>query len=201
MSLRPQSSMSSTLRWRLLLLALVLLALIALSLAWRSEALAPWLSPQKLLTALQQGAQALGPLLMLGLMVLALVLAMPLSLLCLLVLAALGPWPGLALCFGAAALSACVSHGLGHALGHELLLRLAGPKVQLLSESLGRRGLRSVVILRLLPIAPFAVVNMVAGATHIRLWQMVLGTLIGMAPSTVFMAVFIQPLLDALLQR
>ena len=40
----------------------------------------------------------------------------------------------------------------------------------------------TVTGLRLLPVAPFTVVNMVAGAGHIRFWDFVLGTAFGMAP-------------------
>ena len=128
----------------------------------------------------------------------ALCLAVPLVLLSLLVIAAFGPPWGMALCFAGAGLSALLSHRLGHWLGHALLLRLAGPRVRLLSEALGRRGLLAVVLMRLTPIAPFAVVNMVAGATHIRPLQMLLGTWIGMAPSTLVMGLFLDPLLRLL---
>jgi uncharacterized membrane protein YdjX (TVP38/TMEM64 family) len=47
-------------------------------------------------------------------------------------------------------------------------------------------------------VAPFAVINMVAGASHIRLRQMLLGTAIGMAPGTLVMAFFVEQIVEAL---
>jgi uncharacterized membrane protein YdjX (TVP38/TMEM64 family) len=41
---------------------------------------------------------------------------------------------------------------------------------------------------------------MVAGATHIRALHMVLGTWIGMAPSTIVMGLFLDPLLAGIAQ-
>ena len=52
----------------------------------------------------------------------------------------------------------------------------------------------------MVPVAPFAIANMVAGATHIRLRDMLLGTALGMAPSTLVMAFFMQQIIAALRQ-
>jgi phospholipase D1/2 len=51
---------------------------------------------------------------------------------------------------------------------------------------------------RLLPVAPFAVVNMVAGASHIRLRDLMLGTLIGISPGTLAMTLFVDQITAAL---
>lgn len=37
-------------------------------------------------------------------------------------------------------------------------------------------------MLRLLPVAPFAIVNLVAGASHIRMRDFMIGTMLGMGP-------------------
>jgi uncharacterized membrane protein YdjX (TVP38/TMEM64 family) len=47
-------------------------------------------------------------------------------------------------------------------------------------------------------VAPFAIVNMIAGATHIRLRDMVLGTALGMAPGTALIGLFSGQIVDAL---
>jgi len=44
---------------------------------------------------------------------------------------------------------------------------------------------------RLLPIAPFSVVNAVAGASHIRLREFLLGTALGMLPGIFAIVVFV----------
>ena len=52
------------------------------------------------------------------------------------------------------------------------------------------KGLLAVTAVRLVPIAPFVVINVVAGAMRISLLNYVLGTLIGMLPGTLTATVF-----------
>jgi uncharacterized membrane protein YdjX (TVP38/TMEM64 family) len=54
--------------------------------------------------------------------------------------------------------------------------------------------------LRIVPVAPFAVLNLIAGAMRVRLRDYVLGTVVGMAPAVFAMALFAEGLL-ALLGR
>ncbi|MFY7865914.1 TVP38/TMEM64 family protein [Roseateles sp.] len=171
---------------RLLMLGLCLLALLGMAVYWSFSG--PDLKQS--LTQLQATALQAGPLWLLALFTLALTLAVPLGLLALLMIAALGPWTGFAAVIIGALLSASISHALGHLLGHQALQRVAGPKVRLLSQALGRRGFWAVVTIRMVPIAPYAVVNMVAGATHIRLRDLLLGSAIGISPSMLAMAFF-----------
>ena len=192
------SSHARRLKLRLAGLALLLLLLVALSLGWVH---APWreqIDPAQLLPKLRALGQHLGPWAVAALMTGALVLAVPLMLLTLLALAALGPVPGLLCTLAAGVLAAGLSHGIGHWLGHAALQTLAGPRLQELSQALAQRGLLAVLLIRWLPIAPFAIVNMVAGASHIRLRDMLLGTLLGMLPATVALAFFMEQLLRAL---
>lgn len=193
-----RAALAPALRWRLALLFVLLAGLLLLAWAWQQERWQAWLRGGEALQWLRMQAADLGPVAVWLMMSAALCLALPLVLLSLLVIAAFGPVWGMALCFASAGLAGLVSHRIGHVLGHELLLRLAGPRVLLLSETLGRRGLLAVILMRLTPVAPFAMVNMAAGATHIRPWQMLLGTWIGMAPSTLVMGLFLDPLLRLL---
>ena len=183
---------------RLFALLLCLAFLAALSLAWSGTSLRQSLSPEQLLPRLQALGQATGPGLTVFAFGLALCLAIPLTLLSFLVIAAFGPVTGFFCAMAGALLGAALSHGLGQLLGHEALCRIGGPRINQLSQSLGQRGVLAVVALRLVPIAPFALVNLVAGATHIRLRHMLLGTGLGMLPSTLVMAFFLNDLLLAL---
>ena len=181
---------------RLALLALLVAGLLGLAVFWSAGKL----ELDGLLAQLRSSGAALGPALATLGAALALTLAVPLSVLSLLLIAALGPWQGFACSMGAALLSSAASHAIGRSLGHQALQELAGPRVRQVSAALGGRGVWAVVTLRLLPLAPFAVVNMVAGATHIRLRHMLLGTAIGMTPSTLAMAFFMDTILRALQQ-
>ena len=48
-----------------------------------------------------------------------------------------------------------------------------------------------MTLVRMLPLAPFSVVNIVAGASHIGWRDFLLGTLLGMIPGIVVIATFI----------
>src|SRR3954467_923778 len=68
--------------------------------------------------------------------------------------------------------------------------RLAGPKLDRMIDVLKKYGLLAMTLLRLVPIAPFAVESMVAGAIHMRLWHVVAGTAIGLLPGTLATTIF-----------
>jgi phospholipase D1/2 len=75
-----------------------------------------------------------------------------------------------------------VSFHIGNWLGRDAVRKLAGARVNRLSERVAKRGIVAVVVLRLLPVAPFAIVNLVAGASHIRMRDFMIGTILGMGP-------------------
>jgi uncharacterized membrane protein YdjX (TVP38/TMEM64 family) len=52
-----------------------------------------------------------------------------------------------------------------------------------------RRGVLAVTAVRLVPLAPFIVESMVAGAIHMRLWQLSVGTFLGMLPGALMATV------------
>jgi uncharacterized membrane protein YdjX (TVP38/TMEM64 family) len=68
--------------------------------------------------------------------------------------------------------------------------RLAGAKLEKILQVLRRRGLVAMTALRLVPLAPFAVEGVVAGAIRVRLWEFMLGTAIGILPGTLTSTVF-----------
>jgi uncharacterized membrane protein YdjX (TVP38/TMEM64 family) len=55
----------------------------------------------------------------------------------------------------------------------------------------------AVAVVRNLPIAPFTIVNVVAGASRIKLRDFLLGTAIGMAPGILAIMLFTDRLLNA----
>lgn len=198
-----QSNMTSTdhrsaLRRRLAALLVMLVAAFLLAIAWTWMPLRAWLDVDQIVGALRAVGQSFGPVAAVAGFALALTVAIPLTFLTLVALVAFGPWGGVGCAVAGAAIGAAVSYGLGHVLGREALERLAGARVNLLSRRLASRGVLAVIVIRLVPIAPFAVINMVAGASHIRLRDLLLGTAIGMAPSTLVMAFFVDQITAAL---
>jgi uncharacterized membrane protein YdjX (TVP38/TMEM64 family) len=186
------------LKRRLLMLALLLLGLIVLALAWTWSPMKEWLSLDAAVTALRGWGARVGPALAILAFAAAVSLAIPLTFLTLVALAALGPWMGLLCSVLGALLGAVVSYVLGRRLGFEALQHLGGARMNAISQRLAQRGLWAVVAVRMVPVAPFAVINLLAGATHLRLRDLLLGTAIGMMPSTLAMAFFTESLLQAL---
>jgi uncharacterized membrane protein YdjX (TVP38/TMEM64 family) len=192
--------LNASLRWRLLFLVLAVAALVALAVAWSASPLRQWLDADRIVAGLRQLGAAFGPVAAVLGFALASMLVVPLGFLTLVALVAFGPWAGMATTFAGALLGAMASYGLGHLLGNQVLQKLGGARVNTVSRRLAERGLLAVVAVRMVPIAPFAIVNMVAGASHIRLRHMVLGTALGIAPSTVVMAFFVEQIVAAFRQ-
>lgn len=186
------------LRGRLWVLVLTLLALVALAMAWTWSPMREWLDVDRIVGGLQALGEAFGPVAAIVGFGLALALAVPLTFLTLVTLVAFGPWTGFVTCMVGAALGAAISHGLGAILGREVVQRLGGPRVNAVSQRLADHGLLAVVAIRMVPVAPFAIINMVAGASQISLRNMLLGTAIGMAPGTLVMAFFVDQIVAAL---
>ncbi len=183
---------------RLSMLVFVLLALISLAIAWTWSPLRNWLDVSKIVAGLELFGQSFGPFAATVGFAFALVLAIPLTFLTLVTLVAFGPAKGFFIAIIGAAVGALVTFLVGKMLGHEIVIRLGGAKVVQISEQLADRGILAVFALRLVPIAPFAIVNMVAGATHIRLRDMLIGTVLGMTPGTLIMMLFIEQIIDAI---
>nr|WP_315428897.1 VTT domain-containing protein [uncultured Albidiferax sp.] len=192
--------MNPSLRWRLLWLVLFVVAVLGLAIAWSASPLRAWLDVDRIVAGLQQLGRSFGPVAAVAGFALASTLAVPLSFLTLVTLVAFGPWAGVGCTLGGALLGAGASYGLGRLLGREVLQRLGGARVNAVSRRLAERGLLAVVAVRMVPVAPFAIANMVAGASHIRLRDMLLGTALGIAPSTLVMAFFMQQIIAALRQ-
>lgn len=181
---------------RLLPLLLALAALLALALAWRFSPASSWLQPEQLLAA----ARGLGWGWQLALFVIAGCVAVPLSLLVLLAVLVQGPLLGAGTALLGGTLTGVLSFGAGALLGREAVGQLAGAKLQAINALVSRRGLLAVFIVRLVPAAPFAVVNLVLGATRIAWLPFVLGNAAGMLPMVLITA-WLAPEILAQLQQ
>jgi phospholipase D1/2 len=121
---------------------------------------------------------------------LASLLLIPVNLLIAATAAAFGPFLGFGYALAGALLAACAGFALGRGLGRHPVRRLAGRRVNAVRRRLARHGLWAMTLLRLLPIAPFTVVNLVAGTAAIRFRDFFLGSVLGMLPGAALLAVF-----------
>jgi uncharacterized membrane protein YdjX (TVP38/TMEM64 family) len=84
--------------------------------------------------------------------------------------------------------SSLVGFYLGRAAGAKALARFSGEGVRRFTALIGRNGLFASFIVRLVPSAPFIVVNMAAGVTPMRVADFVIGTAVGIVPKIVLTA-------------
>ncbi|HZF24723.1 MAG TPA: VTT domain-containing protein [Steroidobacteraceae bacterium] len=103
---------------------------------------------------------------------------------------AFGPWLGFTYAMCGILLAALLSYLAGLRLDRGTVRRLAGPKLNHMIEQLRQRGLIAMTALRLVPLAPFVVEGVVAGAIRMRLRDFMLGTAIGVLPGTLAATVF-----------
>jgi uncharacterized membrane protein YdjX (TVP38/TMEM64 family) len=194
----PEEQKPHTAR-RIVLAGIMLAALLGLAAAWRWSPLGEWVDIDSLISR----AQALNthpatPLLVILGFAVAGSLAIPLTLLVVAAVLAFGPLSGFLYSLAGAELSALLSYIAGQGAGRELVRRYAGGRLNSVSRKLSRRGVLTIVMLRMVPVAPFAVINLVAGASHIRLRDFALGTLVGLLPGLVAIALFADGLVNSI---
>jgi phosphatidylserine/phosphatidylglycerophosphate/cardiolipin synthase-like enzyme len=103
---------------------------------------------------------------------------------------AFGPWLGFFYSLTGICVSAAVTWYMGGHMRRDTVRRIAGPKLDRMIEVLKKHGLVAMTLLRLVPLAPFAVESIVAGAIRMKLWHVVAGTAIGLLPGTLTTTVF-----------
>jgi phospholipase D1/2 len=111
-------------------------------------------------------------------------LMFPRPLITLFAVVAFGTRLGVVYAVGGIMLAAEVTYLAGCMFDRGTVRRVAGAKLNRVSEILRRRGLLAVTALRLVPLAPFAVEGLVAGAIRIKFWHFTLGTALGILPGT-----------------
>jgi uncharacterized membrane protein YdjX (TVP38/TMEM64 family) len=185
-------------RRQILLGASVLLALIALAAAWRWTPLRDWVDIG-LLTgyAGRFKDNPAAPFIAVGAFLVGGLVAVPVTALIVVTVLTFGSWQGFLYSFLGMTASALATFGVGHLAGHETIERLSGSRVNKISRHLARRGVLAVIAIRIIPVAPFSIVNLVAGASHIRFRDFLLGTVIGELPGLLGISIFVDQVIDA----
>jgi phosphatidylserine/phosphatidylglycerophosphate/cardiolipin synthase-like enzyme/uncharacterized membrane protein YdjX (TVP38/TMEM64 family) len=164
-------------------LAVAFLVLIGLALAWRYSPLAGVVSPESVVELARAfAAKWWAPIVLMAAYTPASMIMFPRPLITLAAVMAFGPWEGLAYAMTGVVLAGVVGYGIGRLFHRDTARRLAGPKLARVSSLVRRRGIIAVAMVRIVPIAPYLVVNVVMGAMRIKLLDFVVGTFLGMLP-------------------
>jgi uncharacterized membrane protein YdjX (TVP38/TMEM64 family) len=158
----------------------------ALAMVWTNPDVLAWINPSHLVSLAGDWAQGplAPPLAILAIVLLGLT-GFPVLIIILTVGLLFDTWLALAINVIGVNASAALLFGLGTVLGRDAVERFGGRAIPALSKRLAKQGAATVAALRNLPIAPFTLVNLICGATHIRFRDYMLGTLLGMGPGII----------------
>lgn len=163
----------------------------ALTALWRYTPLAQWLDGERVTALANEFAHRWwAPLLILVAYTPACIVMFPRPLITLAAVVAFGPHMGFTYAISGILLAAFVSYLAGMRLPRHTVHSVAGTKLHHVVEALKRRGLIAMTALRLVPLAPFVVEGLVAGAIGVRLWHFMTGTFLGMLPGTLATTIF-----------
>jgi phosphatidylserine/phosphatidylglycerophosphate/cardiolipin synthase-like enzyme/uncharacterized membrane protein YdjX (TVP38/TMEM64 family) len=166
-----------------------LLLVLALTLAWHFTTLSNLLQPSALDSMMSKLATSpLAPLYVIGAYLLGGLVAFPLVVLIAATAAAFGPVEGFIYALGGSVASAVLTYGIGAWVGRQPLRSVLGPRLNRIRNVFVRRGILAIAAIRLVPVAPFTVVNLVAGASSVRLVDYVVGTVLGLLPGLLLMS-------------
>lgn len=172
-------------------LAAFAIALLALAALWRYTPLAGWADANRITDLAQQFAnRPWAPLVILIAYTPACVVMFPRPLITLAAVVAFGPRLGLLYALSGILLAALLSYLAGLRMPRHTVRDIAGPRLLRITETLRQRSLVAMTALRLVPLAPFVVVGLVAAAFGIRLLPFMLGTLFGMLPGALATTIF-----------
>jgi uncharacterized membrane protein YdjX (TVP38/TMEM64 family) len=170
-------------------LAAGLAGVVGLTLAWNLTPLSALLDAKTIEGAMAELAtSAWAPLYVIAAFLLGGLVALPLMLLITATTAAFGPVLGFAYAAAGSLSSAALTYLVGAWLGRRALERVVGPRLNRIRARLQRSGVFAIATIRLVPIAPFTVVNMAAGATGVALSDYILGTALGLLPGLLTLA-------------
>jgi uncharacterized membrane protein YdjX (TVP38/TMEM64 family) len=167
---------------------LIIALLCGLALVWRYLPLDAWLVRENLSAiSLHLKHDPLAPLYVIVLYTLAGLLAFPIVILIPATAMVFGPLSGMLYSLCGLVANASLLYALGHFLGRDTIRHYAGNRVQDISSKLARHGFVAVALLRLLPVAPFFLINLISGASPINFRTYTAATVTGIAPALIMM--------------
>ncbi len=184
--------MSASPRKKLLIgVAIACAAIVAVALIWRLTPLSQAAKPERVAQWLESFAHfkwapavvvavyVLGGLVMLPVMGLSAATAMVFK-----------PAVAVATSFTGTMLSAALLYALGARFLRGRAQRLFGSRMERIEKAFSRQGIVAVASVRMVPLAPFTVVNLAAGAIGVRFRDYMLGTALGLAPGITVLSLF-----------
>jgi phospholipase D1/2 len=180
-------------------LAIAAGVLLALALAWRYTPLNDYLSRENVLAwSRAAGETRWAPIAVILAYTPAALFMFPRPFLTLLTIIAFGRYLGAAYSGAGIFLAAMATYYAGRMMRRETVVRLAGGKFEEAGKVLRKHGILAMFVSNQVPVPPFAVQGIIAGALRIPAWQYAVGSILGMAPGLLAATVFAGELRAAL---
>jgi phospholipase D1/2 len=166
--------------------------LLALAGLWRWTPLKGWINPETISSIIGQIRNLpAAPILVISGFVIAGLVAFPFSLLIIACVITFGSLWGFVYALTGGILSAITTYGIGNFAGRNTVRKLAGPRLNQISKKLAQHGKLTIVTIRIVPVAPFTIINLVAGASHINFRDYFTGTILGMTPGMLAISILV----------
>jgi phospholipase D1/2 len=177
----------------------IFVALLAMAAAWRWTPLADQIDIGKI------SAWAIGlrnnparPFIILGAYLAGSIISFPITILILATALVFGPIKGLFYSFLGCIIGAVVTYAIGYFLGSDFIRKLTGERWKVVERKIDQSGILALATLRLIPVAPFTMINIISGAFKVPFRDYLLGSLLGMAPGIILTNLFAHQLQSAI---
>lgn len=177
----------------------LVIVMCALAAIWRFTPLYDYTDSDTLLQTLRSfDGSPMAPFVIVAAFVLGGLVMFPVMVLIAVTAAAMGPWLGFCSAAIGALASASLLYGIGRVVGIEPVRRMLGPRLTRVQKKIVGNGVIAMALIRMVPVAPFSVVNLAAGASGIKFRDFLIGTVLGMAPGLIAMSAFGAQIADIL---
>jgi phospholipase D1/2 len=122
----------------------------------------------------------------------------PVTLMIAVTAATFGPITGMLVSLAGALASAVATFGIGYIIGEGLFKNVANTAFLRITDRVKNAGVVTIAAIRMIPLAPYTLVNMILGVTSVRLIPYMLGTFLGLLPGTIAMVILADSLVHIL---
>lgn len=166
----------------------IFLLLLTVPLAWRWTSLNEWVN-LKTIIEWQQSVKDYPTAfyLVVGAYLLGSLLLFPVTVLNVATVLTFGPIQGNLYALSGWLASAAMGYGIGRGTGREIVMALTRLWGRRLLEHGDRHGFLTVLAMRVVPVAPFTLVNFFFGAAKVRFWDFFLASVIGRIPGIILL--------------
>lgn len=168
---------------------LVVIAVAALALAWKYTPLAHYANPETVVPMFEQVRNTAWAVpAAMAFYTIGTLLFFPHMAMTAIIVLVFAPLQAFSIAMVGSLLSGTIGFFIGHKLGLNSLRALVGNSAEKISAYAKKGGLMGVTLLRLLPVAPYTVVNLALGMLEVTYMTFMLGTFLGTLPGTAIAA-------------